>query len=150
MEAKQSTAAAATVALQSTPAANRRRYPRLVFAPADGVTATLRFTARDAEPTTIEAMVMNLSRGGLGMGIQRTDMGPVTLTNGDRFTILALRIPHRQVRQHLETAAQIRWYVDADTTDLVCLGCAFQAPGADLNQRLTRFVETNFVHLILA
>ena len=140
----------ALAAPQAADGVDRRRYPRLVFSPRDGVTAGLRFTAPgDDTPLFIQAMVMNLSRGGLGMGIPRDEMGGLKLAEGDLFTVSELRIAYRQVFAVLEAEAQVRWTIDADYVDHICFGCAFNAPGETLERNLVRFVEMNFPHLTL-
>jgi hypothetical protein len=117
----------------------------------DGVTAGLTFTTLTSEEKRlpIQAMVMNLSRGGLGMGIPRDEMGGLSLAEGDRFEVVELRIAYRQVRLALTTQAEIRWTIDADYLDHVCFGCAFIQPGDPLGQHLARFVADNFPHLEL-
>jgi hypothetical protein len=127
----------------------RRRYPRLVFSPTDGVTAGTCFTTSANPPLSIRAMVMNLSRGGLGMGIPRKEMCGLSLIDGDLFTVSELHIAHRQGRVALEAEAQIRWHIDADELDQICFGCAFNAPSGALEQKLIHFVESNFPHLTL-
>jgi hypothetical protein len=139
----------AVVASQTDHGADRRRYPRLVFSPKDGVTAGLYFTTPYNAPLFIQAMVMNLSRGGLGMGILRDEMGGLNLVEGERLTVAELRIAYRRVSLALETEAQIRWTIDAEYLEHICFGCAFNAPGETLEQNLTRFVEANFPQLTL-
>lgn len=145
-------AANASASSPTTPksGAERRRYPRLVFSPKDGVTTGLCFSALDGAKFPIQAVVMNLSWGGLGMGVPREEMGGLTLAPGDRLTITELRIVYRQVRLALGVTAQIRWTVAADHIDHICFGCAFNAPGDRLRQQLNGFVEYNFPHLALA
>jgi hypothetical protein len=94
-------------------------------------------------------MVMNLSRGGLGMGIPRDEMGGLKITEGDLFTVSELRIAYRQVAVTLESEAQVRWTIDADYVDHICFGCAFNKPGEALDRNLVQFVEVNFPHLTL-
>jgi hypothetical protein len=139
----------AVAAPQAADGADRRRYPRLVFSPKDGVTAGLCLSTTGDTPLFIQAMVMNLSRGGLGMGIPRDEMGGLILTEGDLITVSELRMAYRQVKLALETEAQVRWTIDADYLDHLCFGCAFKAPGETLEQNLARFVEVNFPHLTL-
>ena len=130
--------------------AERRRYPRLVFAPMDGVTAGLEFAAPNGPPMAVQAMVMNLSRGGLGMGIPRDEMGGLQLAEGDFFRVAELRIAYRQVNLSLDTEAEIRWYLDADYLNHVCFGCAFHPTGEKLTEKLRGFIESHFSHLTLA
>jgi hypothetical protein len=127
----------------------RRCYPRLVFSPVDRVTAGMCFAAHADTPRTIQAIVMNLSRGGLGMGIPRKEMGGLVLVDGDLFTVSELQIGSRQVHVALEAEAQIRWHIDAHKLDQICFGCAFSAPTDALEQKLIHFVESNFPHLTL-
>lgn len=147
MEAQATSSAVA--APQDAYGADRRRYPRLVFSPKDGVTAGLCFTNLGDTPLFIQAMVMNLSRGGLGMAIPRDEMGGLILAEGELFTVSELRIAYRQAKLTLETEAQVRWTIDADYVDHICFGCAFNAPGETLEQNLARFVEVNFPHMRL-
>jgi hypothetical protein len=143
MEAHQSTTLAEAA---SASGAERRCYTRLVFSPMDGVTAGLALTTPTSaeKRLPIQAMVMTLSRGGLGMGIPRDEMGGQTLVEGDRFEVVELRIAYRQMRLALTTQAEIRWAIDADYLDHLCFGCAFTQPGDPLGQRLARFVADNF------
>lgn len=129
--------------------AERRRYPRLVFSPQDGVTAGVCFSTPEGGYFPVQAMVMNLSHGGLGMGIPREELGGLTLAEKDLFTVVELRIAYRQVRLALEVAAQIRWTIDTDYIDHICFGCAFHGPDHALRQQLTSFVTYNFPHLEL-
>jgi hypothetical protein len=146
METQHAVAEAATVT-----GADRRRYPRLVFSPLDGVTAGLSFEnpALEQDPLPIQGMVMNLSHGGLGLGIPRDEMGGLTLAEGDLFEVVELRIAYRQVRLPLAAQAEIRWHIDAEYLDHICFGCAFQRIDAPLGERLRRFIGDNFPHLEL-
>ena len=146
MEAQYAAADAATAA-----DADRRRYPRLVFSPLDGVTAGLSFENPTLEQNRlpIQGMVMNLSRGGLGLGIPRDEMGGLTLKEGDQFEVIELRIAYRQVRLALAARAEICWHIDADYLDHICFGCAFQQIDTPLGERLNRFIGDNFPHLEL-
>lgn len=151
MQANDSACATAACATTTQPAgAERRRYPRLVFAPGDGVTAGLSFAVPDGTTLNIQAMVMNLSQGGLGMGIPRDEMGGLTLVEKALFHVAELRIAYRSVSLPLATAAQIRWFIDADYLDHVCFGCAFQHRDDRLVTQLRDFIDANFPHLALA
>jgi hypothetical protein len=147
MEAQHAVTEAATAT-----GADRRRYPRLVFSPLDGVTAGLSFEnpALEQNPLSIQGMVMNLSRGGLGLGIPRDEMGGLVLAEGDLFEVVELRIAYRQKRLALAARAEIRWHIDADYLDHICFGCAFQRIDAPLGERLRHFVGDNFPHLELS
>ena len=147
MEAQATSPAVATP--QAAFGDDRRRYPRLVFSPKDGVTAGLCFTTPGDTPLFIQAMVMNLSRGGLGMAIPRDEMGGLMLSEGNLFSVSELRIAYRQVNLVLETEAEVRWTIDADYLDHICFGCAFKISDETLEQNLARFVEVNFPHLSL-
>lgn len=152
MEAANVTTTASTASAHhpsSKSGAERRRYPRLVFSPKDGVTAGVCFSTPEGDYFPVQAMVMNLSYGGLGMGIPREELGGLTLAEEDLFTVVELRIAYRQVRLPLEVAAQIRWTVDADYIDHICFGCAFHGPGHALREQLNGFVTYNFPHLDL-
>ena len=124
--------------------AERRRYPRLVFSPKDGVTAGLCFSTREGATFPVQAMVMNLSLGGLGMGIPRDEMGGGRLVDGELLTVNELRIAYRQVSLPLEVEAQIRWHIDAEYIDHICFGCAFSNTSDALRKQLAGFVEYNF------
>jgi PilZ domain len=99
----------------------KRRFERYVFPNDDNITALL---ASDDGNKSFEARVLNISKGGLGLAVNRTNIDNVT-----EDTVLFLKevTGEKRITRLTGHAVKVKWILDYKPLNNLALGCEFVA-----------------------
>lgn len=118
----------------------RRRYPRTVFTPEEGIHANFIVTRNPRQARV--AQVMNLSLGGLGLVVARAQKNDIT--PGARLMVRDISVEHGESVNLSYLEMDVMWMLDHDFLDNVGFGCRFSDQKDKSIKLLMAFMRQQF------
>lgn len=118
----------------------RRRYPRSFFSEEERVIGS--FILLNDEPAGEKAVILNLSRGGIGFSLSKSKK--MEIRKGARLLLYQIQARDSKTKIQTDLTLEIIWVLDHDYLDHVGFGCEFKNPQIEAIQNLVNFLNNVF------
>lgn len=120
--------------------AEKRRYQRCVFTQAEQVKGSL--VLLNGTQLKKEAVIMDLSRNGIGLAISKRENG--NIHSGDLLRLARIYAVDEETWINLDITLKIIWVLNHGFLDNIGFGCEFQAPPDVTIHHLVDFINSVF------
>lgn len=118
----------------------RRRYPRSFFTQEERVIGS--FILLENEPEGRKAMILNMSRGGFGFTLPKTQKKGIR--KGTRLLLYQIQARDSKTKVETDLTLEIRWVLDHGYLDHIGFGCEYKNPQEGAIQNLVDFFNNVF------
>ncbi|NNG00346.1 MAG: PilZ domain-containing protein [Desulfobacteraceae bacterium] len=118
----------------------RRRLPRAVFAPQEGLKAILTLSDNLLEQRAVQ--IMNISRSGLGLAIKKNET--IGIEKGRLFFLSEIHSGKRNSIILPSMELKVVWIIEHDYLHNIGFGCVFLNPNERNIHNIIDFINDNF------